>query len=99
MDTMSSREQEAAARISAGAKGSHWRDWRWQLEHSVRDIDTFQRLLGVKFEPDERAKLEETLSKFPLSVTPYYMSLIDPKVFREDPVYMQAFPFPTELTV
>ncbi len=99
MKTMSHREQEVATRIDAATKGSHWRDWRWQLEHSIRDIDTFEKLLGITFEPEERSRLQETLAKFPLSVTPYYLSLIDPENFREDPVYMQAFPFPSELTV
>jgi lysine 2,3-aminomutase len=78
---------------------AQWTDWKWQLRHSIRDIVTFEELLGVKFGPDERARLEETLAKFPLSITPYYLSLINTKDYKNDPVYKQAFPHPSELIV
>ncbi|MEZ4357243.1 MAG: lysine 2,3-aminomutase [Eubacteriales bacterium] len=76
-----------------------WTDWRWQLKHSIKDIDTFEKLLGIKFDSDERKKLEETLEKFPLSITPYYLSLIDTKDYKNDPVYKQSFPNPSELII
>ncbi len=76
-----------------------WTDWKWQLKHSIKDIDTFEKLLGVKFDSDEREKLEKTLDKFPLSITPYYLSLINAKNYKNDPVYKQAFPNPNELII
>ncbi|MGD2034212.1 MAG: lysine 2,3-aminomutase, partial [Bacteroidales bacterium] len=36
-------------------------------------------------------ELEKTFEKFPLSITPYYLSLIDRTNFRNDPVFKQAF--------
>ena len=74
--------------------GKKWIDWKWQLRHSIRDIDTFEKLLGVTFDEEERRKLEQTLEKFPLSITPYYLSLINREHFRNDPIYKQAFPQP-----
>jgi len=65
----------------------------------VRDIDTFQQLLGITFNSEERALLEETVGKFPLSITPYYLSLIDVDDYRNDPIFRQAFPSPKELIV
>jgi len=38
-----------------------------------------------------------TLEKFPLAVTPYYLSLIDRQFYANDPVFRQAFPSPQEL--
>ncbi|MDY0301578.1 MAG: lysine 2,3-aminomutase [Trichlorobacter sp.] len=76
---------------------SKWRDWRWQLKHSIRNIDTVERLLGVKFDPQQREQLEKTVATFPLSITPYYLSLIDRKEIFNDPVFKQAFPDPREL--
>lgn len=76
-----------------------WTDWKWQLEHRIRDIDTFERILGIRFEPEERARLEKTLEKFPLSITPYYLSLIDTENYRNDPIYKQCFPNPSELII
>lgn len=76
-----------------------WTDWEWQLKHSIRDIDMFEKLSDIRFEPEERKKLEETLEKFPLSITPYYLSLIDKTNFRDDPVFKQSFPNPSELVI
>lgn len=76
-----------------------WTDWRWQLEHSIRDIDTFEKLLGIEFDIEERVKLEDTLDKFPLSITPYYLSLINTGDYKNDPIYKQSFPSPSELIV
>ncbi len=76
-----------------------WTDWKWQLKHSIKDIDTFQKLLGVKFDAEEREKLEKTLEKFPLSITPYYLSLINAGNYKNDPVYKQSFPNPSELVI
>ncbi|MHC4883079.1 MAG: lysine 2,3-aminomutase [Planctomycetota bacterium] len=76
---------------------SSWRDWKWQFRHAIRDIETFETLLGVEFEPAARQRLEETVSKFPISITPYYASLIDIDEMENDPVFKQAFPSPSEL--
>ena len=82
---------------SDGAKA--WTDWRWQIRHSVRSIGTFERVLDIRLEDDERAALEQTLKTFPLCVTPYYLSLIDREDFRNDPVFKQSFPSVHELDV
>ena len=92
-------QQEIAKKISASAGKSNWKDWKWQLQHSIRDIDTFEKLLGVKFKDSDRKQLEETISRFPLSITPYYLSLIDTEDYENDPIYKQAFPSISELQV
>ena len=46
---------------------------------------------------EELNQIEITIEKFPLSVTPYYLSLIDIDDFRNDPVYLQAIPRSSEL--
>jgi len=78
---------------------SQWKDWRWQLKQSISKIETFEKLLDIQFEPLEKRKIELTLKKFPLSITPYYLSLIDRDDFRNDPVFRQAFPDPQELEI
>jgi lysine 2,3-aminomutase len=106
MSTTNIRARRIAERIDTGAASggagdalARWKDWQWQLRHAIRDISTFEYLLGVEFTRDERRKLQETLDKFPLSVTPYYLSLIDTKDFRNDPVFRQSFPSPSELII
>ncbi len=90
---------KTTAAIADQTTHPHWRDWRWQLRHAIRDIDTFEQSLGVKFTPDERERVERTIAKFPLSITPYYLSLIDTHDIENDPVFKQAFPSPRELIV
>ena len=85
------RQQTIAHKIETEAQLSKWKDWRWQLRHSIKTLEKFEELLGVKFEKDEREKLKETFEKFPLSITPYYLSLINKKDFKNDPVFKQSF--------
>jgi lysine 2,3-aminomutase len=99
MEKYSKQQKEIATMIDSDDFLDKWKDWNWQLKHSIQDIETFEKLLGISFEPSEKAKLEETLEKFPLSITPYYLSLIDSDDFRNDPIFLQAFPSPEELTV
>ncbi len=99
MSTLSARQQELVSLIGDGAAAPQWRDWRWQLRHSIRDIDTFEHLLGITFPPRAHRDLTLTLARFPLAVTPYYLSLIDTDDYANDPVYKQAFPQSAELVI
>nr|WP_320021469.1 lysine 2,3-aminomutase [uncultured Draconibacterium sp.] len=92
------RQQTIAHKIETEAQLSKWKDWRWQLRHSIKTLEKFEELLGVKFEEDEREKLKETFEKFPLSITPYYLSLINKKDFKNDPIFKQSFGGIEELT-
>jgi len=99
MTIFNEKQQELTGKIDADARIKNWKDWKWQLKHSIRDIDTFELLLGNKFSNEERQKINKTIEKFPLSITPYYFSLIDEEDFANDPVFKQAFPSPSELII
>lgn len=73
-----------------------WKDWNWQRKHSIMDIDTFIKLTGIKFKEDELKQINDTLKTFPLSITPYYLSLIDVQDYNNDPIFKQSFPSPSE---
>jgi len=96
---MTDRQQLIADKIDPDIVESKWRNWQWQLRHSIRDIPTFERLLGIRFDAGLREGLDRTLERFPLSVTPYYLSLIDVDDYVNDPVFKQAFPSPSELII
>jgi len=85
------KQQAIAQKIEDKPQKSKWQDWRWQLLHSIKTIDKFERLTGIKFGNKERKDLIKTFEKFPLSITPYYLSLIDKNNFRNDPVFKQSF--------
>ena len=100
MPIYSNKQQNIAEQMSEDPVSiSNWRDWRWQLKNSIQKVDTFENLLGIKLDDKERKKIDLTLKKFPLSITPYYLSLIDVNDFRNDPVFLQAFPSPAELEI
>lgn len=76
-----------------------WTDWRWQIAHSIKDIETVESILGVKISEEKKKKISETISKFPMSITPYYLSHIDPSDYLNDPIFKQAFPDERELII
>ena len=99
MKVFDDRQKEIAEKISTEVKVSNWKDWKWHLRNSIRDIDTFEKLLGIKFDVEERELLDRTVEKFPLSITPYYLSLIDSDDYKNDPIFKQSFPLISELTI
>jgi len=97
MSHYSKNEKLIAQSIEAGTVISKWKDWKWQAEHVVRTIDQFEKLLSIQFDIKERSALSKTIDKFPLSITPYYLSLIDKEDYQNDPIFKQSFPSPSEL--
>lgn len=53
-------------------------DWRWQLSHAARRVADLERALDLSEEERQGARLAEH-EGFPLAVTPYYLSLADPR--------------------
>ncbi|TYQ15301.1 UNVERIFIED_CONTAM: L-lysine 2,3-aminomutase [Acetivibrio alkalicellulosi] len=94
-----SKQKIIAQTINSDTSLSQWRDWKWQLRHTVRSVESFEKLLGVQFDHDEKSTLIKTLSKFPLSITPYYLSLIDTDDYKNDPIYKQSFPVISETLI
>lgn len=76
-----------------------WHDWHWQMRHAVKDVGMVEKIFDRTFEPEMRLKIEQTLEKFPMSITPYYLSLVDPQDLENDPVFKQAFPDVRELHI
>ena len=74
-------QKEIANKIEEQPQISNWKDWKWQMRHSIRSLDKFEYLTGIKYEESERKNLIKTFEKFPLSITPYYLSLINKKNF------------------
>ena len=99
MEIFNKTQQQIAEKIRLGSSISNWKDWKWQLKNSINTLDKFELLTGIEFSENERQKLKKTFDKFPLSITPYYLSLIDNHNYRNDPVYKQAFGSINELTV
>lgn len=99
MTIYSENQREIAEKIDSLSSISMWKDWKWQIKHCIRDISTFERLSGIQFSEDKREALRETLNKFPMCITPYYLSLIDLEDYLNDPIFIQSFPSESELII
>ncbi len=92
-------QQEITLKIDPEAVKEQWTDWKWQTRHSIKTIEDFEYLTDISFSEDEKALLNQTRNRFPLSITPYYLSLINKENYKNDPIYKQAFLDNRELTV
>lgn len=66
-----------------------WYDWRWQLANSITKVEQLPHQINHN-------EVERCISKFPMRVTPYYLSLIDWDN-PDDPIRRQAIPSKEEL--
>ena len=76
-----------------------WRDWKWQMRHCIKDVDTFEKFLGIRLDDSQKEAFAKTIARFPMSITPYYLSLIDVDNLSNDPIFMQSFPCCRELDI
>jgi len=71
-----------------------WQDWRWQLKNQIRTPEQLAKIITL---PEETlAVIREVHARYPLQVTPYYLSLAR-KTSIEDPILRQCLPDPAEL--
>ena len=74
----------------------NWNDWKWQFRNRIITVEKLSTVIPLSAK--EKTQLKLVTSKYPLSVTPYYLSLInvyDP----DDPVRKQAIPSFEEITL
>jgi lysine 2,3-aminomutase len=97
MPKLSKKQKQIKASFDADPDMACWYDWQWHIKHTIRDIDTFEKVIGITFDEDTRLELKKTIAHFPLSITPYYASLIDEIDYKQDPIFKQSFPAIAEL--
>ena len=73
----SQRSAEFRARFFPEATEAQWNDWRWQIRNRIRDGHTLGAMLELSAEEYEALSIQR--GHLPLSITPYYASLLDPK--------------------
>jgi len=66
-----------------------WNDWRWQFRNRITTVEDLARFIPLSAKEQTRLKL--VTAKYPLSITPYYLSLINPDD-PDDPIRKQAVP-------
>ncbi|MCL2706865.1 MAG: KamA family radical SAM protein [Dehalococcoidia bacterium] len=85
----------AARRLFINIPSEHWNDWRWHFRNRIVTVEGLSKYIPLSAK--ERSQLRLVSVKYPLAVTPYYMSLMNPDD-PYDPIRMQALPSPCELS-
>lgn len=96
---MISEQQDRMINEVKDCTTSNWKDWLWQLKNCVKDLDKVEQLLDVELPKSMRESFKKTVQKFPMSITPYYLSLIDTNNMENDPIFKQSFPSINEITI
>ena len=73
-----------------------WNDWHWQMKNRVRLITDLEKYFTLT--EQEKNEMSVLLSKFRMSITPYYLCLIDPDD-PNCPIRKQAVPSVEELHI
>lgn len=71
-----------------------WNDWRWQLRNRITRLEDLERILDLT--EQEKEDIEKSLKYLKMSITPYYLSLIDQSDCN-DPIRLQSIPSIHEL--
>jgi lysine 2,3-aminomutase len=75
---------------------SSWKDWKWQFRNRITSTDQLNKLISLSNE--EQAQIRLVTKRYPLAITPYYFSLINPDD-PNDPVRKQAIPCIQEISM
>ena len=66
-----------------------WNDWKWQVRNRIESLEQLKKY--VKLSKEEEEGIRKSLKTIRMAITPYYLSLIDPKN-ADDPVRKQCIP-------
>ena len=66
-----------------------WNDWKWHFRNRTTSVDELAKILPLTAK--EQTRLRLVTAKYPLAITPYYLSLIDP-ADPADPIRRQSVP-------
>jgi lysine 2,3-aminomutase len=70
----SERSRAFRRKFFPDATASDWNDWRWQLQHRIRDLRTLSRF--IRLSEDEESAVARHTGPLPVGITPYYASLL-----------------------
>lgn len=73
-----------------------WNDWNWQVKNRITNVEELKKY--VPLTENEEQGVQECLKTLRMSITPYYLSLIDPSN-PDDPIRKQSIPVSLELKV
>lgn len=82
-------------RYFPGSTRRDWKNWHWQLQNSINDLDRLDLILGI--DKEKKETLQNMQIKLPLRITPYYSELLS-GLGREHPLRLTVIPDPAEFS-
>ncbi len=76
--------------------GGLWNDWKWHFRNRITSVEQLAQFIPLSSK--EQAELRLVTRLYPFSVTPYYLSLINPDD-PDDPIRKQAVPSILEIAM
>ncbi len=102
-DLRSNQEEEPPGKnftnrnqIYSSVPDKDWNNWKWQFKNRITTIDELAKFIPLSVE--EQIQLRLVTIHYPLSITPYYLSLVNPDD-PNDPIRKQAVPSVLEVTM
>ncbi len=83
-------------RYFAHVSDQDWTNWKWQFKNRITTVDELAKYIPLSVE--EQIQLRLVSIHYPMAITPYYLSLIDPDD-AADPIRIQAIPNVLEVTM
>ncbi len=77
-------------REASGFRDAEWRDWRWQSQHAITNLQALDKVLKLT-ESERVGTARAEAAGMPIAITPYYLSLCDP-VDPNCPIRRQCIP-------
>ena len=83
-------------RLFRHVSASDWNDWKWHFRNRITSVKELSRFIPLS--DKEQSQLKLVTAKYPLAITPYYLSLIDLDN-PDDPIRKQAIPCIEEISM
>jgi lysine 2,3-aminomutase len=74
----------------------NWNDWKWQVSHRIRTLEELDSVVQLTQREADGIRLCQR--RFPMAITPYFASLLDPTNSR-CPLRLQCIPRTGELSI
>ncbi len=87
---------ERKAKYFPNVTERQWNDWHWQVRNRIQSVKELEQYLPLT--QNESNEISEILAKFRMSITPYFLCLIDPNN-PECPIRKQAVPSYNEMHI
>jgi len=91
---MKVNEFDLRSKLFPNVTDAEWNDWKWQLANRIETVEDLQKY--VTLTPAEIEGANKTLESLRMSITPYYISKINPED-PYDPIRKQAVPLEAEI--